>query len=110
MLCEERDFQASLAMVKVLVKHSSKVFAELPEDVQKPTRLNRKEKFLNKLPKHFNRQKYLEVATALSIPHKTAEGYITNFCKFGLIHRESQDNYLNCSIEESQDSKEIKEG
>ena len=55
MICEERDFQASLAMVKVLVKHSSKVFAELPEDVQKPTRLNRKEKFLNKLPKHFNR-------------------------------------------------------
>ena len=93
MICEERDFQASLAMVKVLVKHSSKVFAELPEDVQKPTRLNRKEKFLNKLPKHFNRQKYLEVAAALSIPHKTAEGYITDFCKSGLLHRESQDNY-----------------
>jgi hypothetical protein len=108
MICEERDFQASLAMVKVLVKHSSKVFAELPEDVQKPTRLNRKEKFLNKLPKHFNRQKYLEVATTLSIPHKTAEGYITDFCKSGLIHRESQDNYINTSIEETQDSEDAK--
>jgi hypothetical protein len=109
MICEERDFQASLAMVKVLVKHSSKVFAELPEDVQKPTRLNRKEKFLNKLPKHFNRQKYLEVATALSIPHKTAEGYVTDFCKSNVIHRESQDNYINTSIEESQDSEDTKE-
>lgn len=109
MICEERDFQASLAMVKVLVKHSSKVFAELPEDVQKPTRLNRKEKFLNKLPKHFNRQKYLEVATTLSIPHKTAEGYITDFCKSNVIHRESQDNYINTSIEESQDSEDAKE-
>lgn len=109
MICEERDFQASLAMVKVLVKHSSKVFAELPEDVQKPTRLNRKEKFLNKLPKHFNRQKYLEVAAALSIPHKTAEGYITDFCKSGLIHRESQDNYINTSIEDTQDSEDAKE-
>ncbi|WP_339793341.1 DUF3987 domain-containing protein [uncultured Imperialibacter sp.] len=108
MICEERDFQASLAMVKVLVKHSSKVYAELPEDVQKPTRLNRKEKFLNKLPKHFNRQKYLEVAAALSIPHKTAEGYITDFCKSGLIHRESQDNYINTSIEETQDSEDAK--
>ncbi len=38
MICEKRDFQASLAMVKVLVKHSSKVFVELPEDLQKPTR------------------------------------------------------------------------
>ncbi|WP_421879697.1 DUF3987 domain-containing protein [Marinoscillum sp.] len=109
MICEERDFQASLAMVKVLVKHSSKVFAELPEDVQKPTRLNRKEKFLNKLPKHFNRQKYLEVAAALSIPHKTAEGYITDFCKSGLLHRESQDNYINTSIEDTQDSEDAKE-
>ena len=109
MICEERDFQASLAMVKVLVKHSSKVFAELPEDVQKPTRLNRKEKFLNKLPKHFNRQKYLEVATALSIPHKTAEGYVTDFCKSNVIHRESQDNYTNTSIEESQDAEDTKE-
>ena len=109
MICEERDFQASLAMVKVLVKHSSKVFAELPEDVQKPSRLNRKEKFLHKLPKHFNRQKYLEVAASLNIPHKTAEGYITDFCKSGLIHRESQDNYINTSIEDTQDSEEIKE-
>jgi len=109
MICEERDFQASLAMVKVLVKHSSKVFAELPEDVQKPTRLNRKEKFLNKLPKHFNRQKYLEVAAALSIPHKTAEGYITDFHKSNLIHRESHDNYINTSLEETQDSEDTKE-
>jgi hypothetical protein len=109
MICEERDFQASLDMVKVLVKHSSKVFGELPEDIQKPTRLNRKEKFLNKLPKHFNRQKYLEVATALSIPHKTAEGYITDFCKSGLLHRESQDNYINTSIEENEDVKDTKE-
>ena len=43
------------------------------------------------------------------IPNKTAEGYITDFCKSGLIHRESQDNYINTSIEESQDSEEIKE-
>lgn len=109
MICEERDFQASLAMVRVLVKHSSKVFAELPVDVQKPSRLNRKEKFLHNLPKLFNRQKYLEVATSLNIPHKTAEGYITDFCKSGLIHREAQDNYINTSLEDTQDVKETKE-
>jgi len=38
--------------------------------------MNKKEKFLYALPHNFNRQKYLEVANTLSIPAKTAEGYI----------------------------------
>ena len=109
MICEERDFQTALAMIRVLIKHSSKVFSELPEDTPKPKRLNRKEKFLSQLPKRFNRQKYLETATSLNIPHKTAEGYITDFCKSGLVHRESQDNYFNTSIEDVEDIKDAKE-
>lgn len=107
--CEEKDFQASISMIKVLVKHSNKVFSELPEDAVKPSRMNRKERFLNSLPRTFNRQKYLEVATALGIPAKTAEGYITEFCKSSLLHREHQDNYINTSIEETQDFKDAKE-
>ena len=107
-ICEERDFQASLEMIKVLVVHSSKVFSELPEE-QKPSRKNRKEKFLHRLPKHFNRQKYLEAAKSLSIPAKTAEGYITSFIKANLIHREQQDTYVNLSIEEVKDVEEVKE-
>lgn len=105
-VCEERDFQNALAMVKVLVKHSSKVFSELP-DIPKPaTRKNRKEKFLEALPKTFNRQTYLEVASKLGIPDKTAEGYITEFLKKGLIHREHHDNYLNLSFEDSKETEE----
>ncbi len=109
LICEERDFQASLSMIKVLVKHSSKVFGELPQEEPKPTRLNKKEKFLYALPHTFNRQKYLEVANSMSIPAKTTEGYITAFIKSNLIHRESQDNYLNTSLEGTQDSNKIKE-
>src|SRR5690554_7181845 len=52
--------------------------SELPAEEQKPSRKNRKEKFLHNLPKHFNRQIYLEVAKELKIPAKTAEGYITS--------------------------------
>ena len=101
MICEERDFQATLLMIKVLVKHSSKVFCELPQEEQKPTRLNKKEKFLYALPFNFNRQKYLEIAKAMNIPGKTAEGYIANFVKSGLLHREAHDQYINTSHEES---------
>jgi hypothetical protein len=109
LVCEERDFQASLKIIKVLVVHSGKVFSELPEEEQKPSRKNRKEKFLQALPKNFNRQKYLEVAKTLKIPSKTAEGYITNFIKSNLIHREHLDNYINLSIEETEEVKEVKE-
>jgi hypothetical protein len=96
--CQERDFQTALAIVKVLVKHSSKVFAELPEEVKMVKKSNRKEKFLLTLPKTFNRQQYLEVARQLSITDKTAEAYITEFCKKGLLHREHQDHYINNAI------------
>lgn len=110
LICEERDFQSALSMIRVLIKHSSRVFNELPEETSKPTRKNKKEKFLSELPLHFNRQAYLEVATKLDIQHKTAEGYITKFIKSGLIHRESQDNYLNTSIEENEDVKDTEDG
>ena len=100
-ICEERDFQAVLSMITVLVKHSSKVFCELPQEEQKPTRLNKKEKFLYALPHNFNRQNYLEIPKAMSIPVKTAEGYIANFVKSGLLHREAHDHYINTSLEES---------
>jgi|SRR5690554_3315 len=107
--CEDGDFQSSLDMISILVKHSGKVFSELPADEKKPTRKNRKEKFLYALPKQFNRQKYLEVATSLKIPAKTAEGYITNFVKGSLIHREQQDEYVNLSLEEIEDVKGVKD-
>jgi len=96
-------------MITVLVKHSSKVFSELPEEMKPTHRQNRKEKFLYALPLNFNRQKYIEVAKGFSIPDKTAEGYITDFIKSGLIHREHHDHYNNLAIRENQDSQEVKD-
>lgn len=101
-VCEERDFQSAISMAKILVKHASKVFNELPADEKPIVRKNRKQKFLERLPKNFNRQKYLEAAKSLSIADKTAEGYITDFIKNGLIHREMQDTYINLSLDEEQ--------
>ena len=94
-ICEDSDFQTVLQMITVLVKHASKVFTELPTEPQLPKRKNQKEKFLDLLPANFNRQDYLKIAASKSIPDKTAEGYITGFCKSGLLHREKQDLYIN---------------
>ena len=109
LICEERDFQIALSIIKVLARHSAKVFSELPEEEKPKLRKNRKQKFLEALPKTFNRQKYLEVAKGLNIPDKTAEGYITEFYKKGLIHREKHDYYINLTFEGTQDSQEIKD-
>ena len=45
----------------------------------------------------------------MNIPDKTAEGYITEFVKSGLIHREKKDYYMNLHEQESQDSQEVKD-
>ncbi|WP_445749314.1 DUF3987 domain-containing protein [Polaribacter sp.] len=92
--CEDVDFQNALTIISILVKHSSKVFNDLPIEQKTIKRLNRKERFLESLPKQFNRQDYLELATKQNIPHKTAEGYITKFVEVGLIHREAYGVYI----------------
>lgn len=93
--CEDVDFQNALTIISIIVKHSSKVFNDLPIEQKAVKRLNRKESFLESLPKHFSRQDYLDLATKQNIPHKTAEGYITKFVDAGLIHREAHNNYSN---------------
>ena len=93
--CEDIDFENTLEMISVLVKHSSKVFNDLPIEQKEVKRANRKERFLEALPYQFSRQDYLNIADKNKIPHKTAEGYITKFVDAGLIHREAHNNYSN---------------
>jgi hypothetical protein len=98
--CEDEDFNNAITIISILVKHSSKVFNDLPIEQKTTKRLNRKERFLESLPKQFDRQQYLDLATAQSIPHKTAEGYITKFVDAGLIHREAHNSYSNPAKEQ----------
>ena len=93
--CEDIDFENTLEMISVLVKHSSKVFNDLPIEQKEVKRANRKERFLEALPYQFSRQDYLNIADKNKIPHKTADGYITKFVDAGLIHREAHNNYTN---------------
>ncbi|WP_334057676.1 DUF3987 domain-containing protein [Polaribacter sp. P097] len=92
-ICEDEDFNNSVSIVSTLVKHSSKVFNDLPIEPKTQKRLNKKERFLNELSAKFTRQDYLDAATKLGIPSKTAEGYITTFVKANLIHRDAHNCY-----------------
>ncbi|MDK2837380.1 MAG: hypothetical protein PWR15_449, partial [Bacteroidota bacterium] len=91
MVCNDADFRTALAMVNVLLQHTAKVFQTLPQQNPQSASANEPEllrrQFLDALPPEINRQTYLSVAQKLGIPPKTAERYISHFCKNGkLIH------------------------
>ena len=96
--CQDSDFQRVLSMIRVIVRHSSHVFSQLPEVNNSAKPRDKKEQFLDQLPEKFDRPDYLELAKSLSIPVRTAETYITNFNKKGLIFREQQGLYTNLSL------------
>ena len=102
--CIDDDFNTAKTMVEILVKHAQKVFSELPGQSEVKKQLSRKERFSAKLPNHFYRNDYLEIACQLNIPPKTAEGYITALVKDGLIHREKNGEYIKPFTEGIEDS------
>ncbi len=95
LVCDDTDFQNTLKMVEVLVKHSSTVYSNLLSEAPKPKVKKPKDLFLEALPKEFNRQGYLDVAAKLNINPKTAEGYISKFVKVGVITSPKHDSYIN---------------
>jgi hypothetical protein len=97
-VCEEVDFDNALEMISVLVKHSSHVFTQVSEDVQKEKPKHRKEIFLEQLPAEFNRQTFLEIGMKLRIPNSTAARYIKKFIEAGIIVNSLHDHYIKLEI------------
>ncbi len=98
LVCADADFATALAMVKVLLQHSSAVFQTLPRhDFYKPrghrNTNDRRQAFFAALPDVFDRAAYLKAAASLSVSEKTAERYISDLCKAGLLEHPAIDNY-----------------
>lgn len=105
LICEEQDFNTALTIAETLIIHASYIFNQLPESEQLMKKPNKRERFYETLPLQFNRQGYLKVAGQLGIKDKTAQGYITNFVKGGLLHRDEKDSYCK----ETQEIKDTKD-
>ena len=108
LICEEQDFNTAIAIAETLIIHASYIFNQLPESEKPVKRLNKRERFYEGLPAQFNRKVYLDIAMQLGIKDKTAQGYITNFVKGGLLHRDEKDSYAKPQ-KDTQDSKDIKD-
>lgn len=91
--CSEEDFHSTLLIIKILVRHASHVFSQLPEEVKPEKRLNKKEKFLEALPEKFTRKEFVLLARSLEIAERTADKYVAAFCDKGLLLREQPNIY-----------------
>lgn len=93
--CNDTDFQNTLDLITILVKHSSYVYSQIAQDTYKPKPKHKKELFLENLSYHFNRQAYLSVALSLGITDKSAQRYIKEFKDADIIQYDGHDQYTN---------------
>jgi hypothetical protein len=93
--CNDTDFQNTLDMITILVKHSSYVYSQVAQETYKPKQKHKKEMFLENLPYHFNRQTYVATALSLGITDKSAQRYIKEFKDADIIQYDGHDQYTN---------------
>ena len=88
-------------MIRVLIRHSSHVFSQLPAVNNSAKLRDKKEQFLDQLPEKFTHQEFMDVANSLLIPQRTADRYMSIFCEKGLMHRDIRGIYSNLTLENS---------
>lgn len=93
--CNDTDFQNTLDMITILVKHSSYVYSQIAQETYKPKPKHKKEQFLENLPYYFNRQTYVATALILGITDKSAQRYIKEFKDADIIQYDGHDQYTN---------------
>ena len=89
LLCSDEDFASAVAMAKILLRHTAKIFGSLPVSdsvvaSSAPTVI--KQVFFEHLPSEFDRQTFLAVAQQLQISVRSAERYIQRYCKDGFLN------------------------
>jgi len=95
LICNDTNFQNTLDMITILVKHSSYVYSQIAQETYKPKPKHKKEQFLENLPYHFNRQTYVATALSLGITDKSAQRYIKEFKDADIIQYDGHDQYTN---------------
>ena len=96
--CREDDYENALHVGRILLEHIIAVYNTLPHvatPLKAPAdaRTFSKQKFWTDLPAEFDTRTFLQTAHALAIAPKTAEKYITAWCKAGQLVRVAQGKY-----------------
>lgn len=91
--CSDLDYEVALAMVGILIKHSTFIYNGLPKQPRISGMTSVKEKFLDLLPLEFDRRLYLKLGEGLGIHEKTLDRYIARFLTTGLVVRVRHNDY-----------------
>ena len=110
LVCSDIDYDTALAMIQALLQHSAAVFQTLPRKSDTAAALKGRrqlsdavrQKFLAALPDTFDRPTYLKTASSLNIIERTAERYISDLCKSGLLAHPANGQYIKTSPERAQ--------
>lgn len=95
-VCDDTDFRTALIMAEVLLKHTGKVFGNLPVNEENSSNSGQtiiRQKFFDSLPPEFDRRTYLAIAERLNMPAKTAEKQISRLCEKGKLKHSSHGCY-----------------
>lgn len=94
--CSETDFTTAIAIARVLVEHSAKVYGQLPKTAswtkeQQPNLIVNQ--FYEALPSDFTRSDYIKIAESINLSSATAKRYITNEIASGRLLRVQSGRY-----------------
>ena len=104
LVCADADFDTAMEMVRVLLRHSASVFQSLLRRTERRFRQGRQQRtegsrqaLLSALPDTFNRTAYLQAAAQMGIGEKTAERYIADLCRSGMLEHPANGQYRKTS-------------
>jgi hypothetical protein len=94
LICDDIDFEIAINVVDSLLHHTAAVFSQLKGKRHKRNHKPLKELFYEKLPAEFNRENAMEVARVMQIPEKTAESYLSQGTKDGVLNKPKHNHYI----------------
>lgn len=96
LVCLDEDFRSAMAVSRVLIKHTARVFRELSTaELDRPAaeRSDRQDRLLQALPAEFDTAACITLAARLGIARKSVERYLKQWRSTEVIRRISHGHY-----------------
>ena len=86
-VCSDIDFNRSLDMARVLLRHSELMYEELPGSTSSSLLPELQEELLTSLPKQFTSSDYTKAVSEKNLNQRTAERWLSKYADMGLVRR-----------------------
>ena len=99
--CHDGDFECAIIISRTLLQHTERVYTELSNhDLCRPAGQgqNRRSQLLELLPDEFGTSTAQELAAKLNIPRRTAERYLAEWNKEGILTKVAFGQYLKNNL------------